>query len=55
MLNSNGMADGADGPKRRNSYRHEFKLKVMKWFYDNGENIAHTVVRFKVDCKQVRN
>ena len=49
------MADGADESKRRNSYRHEFKLKVINCFYDNRENIAHAAVRFKVDRKQVRN
>ena len=47
------MDDGADEPKRRN--QREFKWKVIKWFYDNGENIAHATVRFKVDRKQVRN
>ena len=49
------MADAIDKEKTRKSYRREFKLNVIKWFYDNGKNVAHTAVRFKVHRKQIRN
>lgn len=41
--------------KTRKSYPREFKLAVVRWYYENGKNISRTSLHFEVDRKQVRN
>ena len=40
------MADSDKTQKVRKNYRREFKLKVIKWFYDNERNVARTAFQF---------
>ena len=42
-------------PTKRRSFRKEFKLKVIHWYFENGKNINQTSNNFEVDRKQVRN
>ena len=48
------MADSDKTQKVRKNYRREFKLKVIKWFYDNERNVARTAFQFEIDRKMVR-
>ena len=38
----------------RRSFTKEFKLEVIRWHYDNDNNVNQTSNEFKVDRKQVR-
>lgn len=42
------------GPAKRRAFDHEFKLTVVKDYYQDGKNIAKTARKFGVDRKQVR-
>ena len=44
----------AQEKSKRRSYTREFKLHVIKWYIDNGQNKARTAFHFKVDRKGVR-
>ena len=48
------MADSDKTQKVRKNYRREFKLKVIKWFYDNERNVAGTAFQFEIDREMVR-
>ena len=48
------MADSDKTQKVRTNYRREFKLKVIKCFYDNERNVARTAFQFEIDRKMVR-
>ena len=39
---------------KRLSYTREFKLRVIKWFMDNGQNKARTAFHLKADRKRIR-
>ena len=44
----------AQEKSKRRSYTREFKLRVIKWYMDNGQNKVRTAFHFKVDRKRVR-
>ena len=39
---------------KKKSYRHEYKLKVIQWYQDNGRNKGLTSRHFQVDGKRIR-
>lgn len=54
---SNVVGGSKKGKKQlqRRGYNREFKLTVIKSFYNHGRNVAQTAKKFKVDRKQVRS
>ena len=39
---------------KRKSYERERKLAVVKWCYENGNNISAASRRFQIDRKRIR-
>ena len=43
----------ATTPRKRNSYSREEKLRVIKWYGENGKNLYQTCKHFALNFKMV--
>ena len=55
MDSQNREADTVgENKKKRKSFTRENKLTVIKWYIQNGKNVAHTALHFSIHRKHVR-
>ena len=43
--------DGGTTSRKRQSYSREEKLRVLKWYLENGRNLYQTCKRFTLNSK----